>query len=214
MNLVKTSTVLGLVAGSALALSAMPAEAFFFGNGNVDEFDNPTEPGILFNTDTKVDFEFLESHGAFKSTLSIVEADAKDTPVYTLFTENEAFDANSPDYIGTCPTSVTAPDGSCTNWFEFQAGVEYSLLLDSGNNGKVWSTDALNMPVETLAEFSFVQNDAGKYTIDFEDKGFAPYDFNDFTITAEMTDIPEPATLAGLGLIGGALALTRRRKAK
>lgn len=204
MNLAKTSTVLGLVAGSALALSAMPADAASFNNG-----------GILFDTDTKVDFEFLESHGAFKSTLSIVEADAKDTPVYTLFTENEAFISGRDDYKGLCPETVTVPGtDSCTNWFEFQAGVEYSLLLDSGNNGKVWSTDALNMPVETLAEFSFVQNDAGKYTIDFEDKGFAPYDFNDFTITAEMTDIPEPATLAGLGLIGGALALTRRRKAK
>lgn len=183
MNLAKTSTVLGLVAGSALALSATPAEAFSFGND-----------GIKFDTKTQVDFEFLESHGAFKSTLFIVKADAKDAPVYTLFTENEAFDANSPDYLGTCPTSVTAPDGSCTNSFIFEKDVEYSLLLDSGNNGKVWSTDVLNMPVETLAEFNFVQTDGGKYTIDFEDKGWIPYDFNDFTITAEITDIPEPTT--------------------
>lgn len=203
MNLAKTSTVLSLVAGSALALSAMPAEAFSFGND-----------GIKFGTKTKVDFEFLESHGAFQSTLFIVEAGAKDTDVYTLFTENQAFDANNPDYLGTCPTSVTAPDGSCTNSFIFEAGVEYSLLLDSGNNGKVWSTDVLNMPVEQLAKFNFGQTEAGKYTIDFEDKGWIPYDHNDFTITAEMVDIPEPATLAGLGLIGGALALTRRRKVK
>ncbi|MEQ9371437.1 MAG: PEP-CTERM sorting domain-containing protein [Coleofasciculus chthonoplastes F3-SA18-01] len=208
MNLAKTSTVLGLVAGSALALSAMPAEAFSFGNGE------PDQPGILFDTDTKVDFEFLESHGLFKSTLFIVEADAKDTPVYTLFTENEAFISGAEDFKGLCPETVTVPGtDSCTNWFEFQAGVEYSLLLDSGNNGKVWSTDALNNPVQPQAEFIFGQTDAGKYTIDFEDKG-GDRDFNDFTITAEMTDIPEPATLAGLGLIGGALALTRRRKAK
>ncbi|MEQ8539737.1 MAG: PEP-CTERM sorting domain-containing protein [Coleofasciculus sp. D1-CHI-01] len=203
MNLAKTSTVLGLVAGGTLALSAMPADAASFNNG-----------GILFDTDTKVDFEFLESHGKFQSTLFIVEATDKNTPVYTLFTENEAFDTDSSDFMGTCPTSVTAPDGSCTNWFEFQGGVEYSLLLDSGNNGKVWSTDLLNMPVETLALFKFEQTDAGKYTIDFEDKGIAPYDFNDFSITAQVTDIPEPTTLVGLGLIGGALALTRRRKAQ
>jgi len=204
MNLAKTSTVLGLVAGSALALSAMPAEAASFGTD-----------GILFETDTKVDFEFLESHGKFQSTLFIVEADAKDTPVYTLFTENEAFIMpETDDFLGLCPETVTAPDtSSCTNWFTFEAGVEYSLLLDSGNNGKVWSTTALNNPVDTQAEFIFGQTEAGKYTIRFEDNG-GDTDFNDFTITAQVKDIPEPATFAGLGLVGGALALTRRRKAK
>jgi len=204
MNLAKTSTVLGLVAGGTLALSAMPADAASFNNG-----------GILFDTDTKVDFEFLESHGKFQSTLFIVEATDKNTPVYTLFTENEAFDTDSSDFMGTCPTSVTAPDGSCTNWFEFQGGVEYSLLLDSGNNGKVWSTDLLNMPVSQQALFNFEETDPGKYTIRFDDRGNGDdKDFNDFTLTAQVKDIPEPATLVGLGLIGGALALTRRRKAQ
>jgi len=215
MNLAKTSTVLSLVAGGTLALSAMPADAASFGNGE-DEFGDPSEPGILFDTDTKVDFEFLESHGLFQATLFIVKADAKDTPVYTLFTENEAYiTPETDDFLGLCPETVTVPGtDSCTNWFEFQGGVEYSLLLDSGNNGKVWSTTALNNPpVETQAKFIFGQTEAGKYTIRFEDNG-GDEDFNDFTITAEMTDIPEPATLAGLGLIGGALALTRRRKAK
>lgn len=203
MNLAKTSTVLGLVAGSALALSAMPAEAASF-----------STDGILFDTDTKVDFEFLESHGKFQSTLFIVEADAKDTPVYTLFTENEAFIMpETDDFLGLCPDTVTVPDtSSCTNWFTFDAGVEYSLLLDSGNNGKVWSTNDLNMPVSQQAEFIFEQTDSGQYTIRFEDNG-GDTDFNDFTIAAQVKDIPEPATLAGLGLVGGALALTRRRKA-
>ncbi|MEQ9482996.1 PEP-CTERM sorting domain-containing protein [Coleofasciculus sp. F4-SAH-05] len=206
MNLAKTSTVLGLVAGSALALSAMPAEAASFGNG-----------GILFDTDTKVDFEFLESHGKFQSTLFIVEATDKDTPVYTLFTENEAFISGAEDFKGLCPETVTAPGtDSCTNWFIFEKDVEYSLLLDSGNSGKVWSTNKLNNPSNPnegeQAKFIFGQTDAGKYTILFDDRGNGDdKDFNDFTITA---DIPEPATLAGLGLIGGALALTRRRKAK
>ncbi|MEQ8976173.1 MAG: PEP-CTERM sorting domain-containing protein [Coleofasciculus sp. C1-SOL-03] len=212
MNLAKTSTVLGLVAGSTLALSAMPAEAASFGTD-----------GILFETDTKVDFEFLESHGKFQSTLFIVEADAKDTPVYTLFTENEAYIMpETDDFLGLCPDTVTAPNGSCTNGFEFKAGVEYSLLLDSmgkpnlpeDSDGKVWSTNVLNEPVSQQAMFSFEETDSGKYTIRFDDKGAGPdADFNDFTITAETTDIPEPATLAGLGLVGGALALIRRRKA-
>ncbi len=40
-------------------------------------------------------------------------------------------------------------------------------------------------------------------------------DFNDLVISFESIDpkdVPEPATLAGLGLVAGALAVSRRRK--
>ncbi len=50
MHLKKTSTVLGLAVGSALALSAMPAEAATVEFGN---------NGILFDEDTKIDFRFV-----------------------------------------------------------------------------------------------------------------------------------------------------------
>jgi hypothetical protein len=41
-------------------------------------------------------------------------------------------------------------------------------------------------------------------------------DHNDFMLTAKISSVasvPEPATLAGLGLVGGAIAFSRRRKA-
>jgi len=36
-------------------------------------------------------------------------------------------------------------------------------------------------------------------------------DVNDFTVAAKVRKVPEPATLAGLGLVAGALAFSRRR---
>ncbi|MEQ9237814.1 PEP-CTERM sorting domain-containing protein [Coleofasciculus sp. E2-BRE-01] len=227
MDLKKTSTVLGLAVGSALALSAMPAEAATVEFGN---------NGILFDEDTTIDFEFLQSQGKFQSELFIVEAANPTDPVFTLFTENEPFDDTSPDFIGTCPTSVTVPgSSSCTNWFTFEANVEYSLALFSGENtpagtnGYVYSTDALNNPAGQQA-FVFdgvvlppytgpgdISADPalGKVTIGFDDKGNAnDADYQDFIVTAMVTEsVPEPATLAGLGLVAGSLTLIRRRQA-
>ena len=170
MAIKSTFAILGLVAGSTLALSAIPAQAASFGNG-----------GIKFDQDTMVDFGFISSQGAFKSTLSIVEAANKNAPVWDLFTETKAFDTTTPDFMGTCPKTVSnSQDGvSCGNWFTFKGGVDYSLLLDSGvnnpggTNGKVYSTDSLNTPVSNQAKFSFTPTPApGKYTIKFDDGQF------------------------------------------
>lgn len=227
MYLKTTSTCLGLAVGSAFALSTMPAEAATVEFGN---------NGILFDTDTTIDFDFIESQGLFQSTLSIVEAANPTNPIYTLFKENAPFDSTRPDFIGTCPKSVTSPPGECTNWFTFKANVEYSLALFSGKNkpagtnGFVYSTDALNNPVRqqafvfdgvVLPEYTgpgdiFADPALGKVTITFDDKGNAnDEDFQDFIITAMTTkeSIPEPATLAGLGLVAGSLTLIRRRRA-
>jgi hypothetical protein len=47
----------------------------------------------------------------------------------------------------------------------------------------------------------------------WEDHGAGGHiDYNDFYVTAKARPIPEPATLVGLGLVGGAMAVTRRRK--
>lgn len=47
----------------------------------------------------------------------------------------------------------------------------------------------------------------------WEDNGAGGHiDYNDFSVTAKARPIPEPATLVGLGLVGGAMAVTRRRK--
>ncbi|MCP2727191.1 PEP-CTERM sorting domain-containing protein [Limnofasciculus baicalensis] len=204
MALKSTFAILGLVAGSTLALSAIPAQAAnLFGNS-----------GIKFDETTTVDFWFVQSKGAFKSTLSVVEKAAPTTSLGVLFKENVASLGSANDFLGTCPETVTSPTGECHNWFTFTGGVEYSLLLDSGNNGNVWSTDTLNTPVKPQALFSFVATpEPGKYTIRFDDKGAGDdADFNDFTIMAQIKPVPEPTALAGLGVVAGALAFSRRRK--
>jgi hypothetical protein len=43
------------------------------------------------------------------------------------------------------------------------------------------------------------------------DNNEADKDVNDFTVAAKVRKVPEPATLAGLGLVAGALAFSRRR---
>lgn len=58
-----------------------------------------------------------------------------------------------------------------------------------------------------------------EYIIAFEDLwrgGSTDHDFNDLVVmveSVEPTSVPEPATLAGLGLVAGALGLKGRRKA-
>ena len=230
MNLKSTSVLAGLLATSALTLSTVPAQAAtLFGN-----------QGIKFDTNTIVDFSFLRSQGLFKSTLSIVTADK--TVVKDLFTEDQAFDTTSPDFIGFCPGTVTAsgPSSACTNSFLFQGGVEYSFALNSGagnpagTNGIVYSTNSLNTPLTSQQAFFFsspfvapapgnpipkAPNPssgnpfAGPVTIAFDDRGgFNDQDFQDFVVTAQAQAVPEPATLGGLALVGGAMAMLRRRK--
>lgn len=227
MNLKSTSFLAGLLATSALTLSTVPAQAAtLFGN-----------QGLKFDKDTLVDFSFLRSQGLFKSTLSIVKADK--TPEKDLFTEDQAFDVTSPDFFGFCPGTVTAsgPSSACTNSFLFQGGVEYSFALNSGNNkpagtnGIVYSTNSLNTPESQQAFFfsppvpepgedipkapnpSSGDPFAGPVVISFDDKGAAnDADFQDFIFTAQARPVPEPATLGGLAMVGGAMAMLRRRK--
>ena len=228
MNLKSTSVLAGLLATSALTLSTVPAQAAtLFGN-----------EGIRFDVDTIVDFSFVRSQGLFKSTLSIVRANDL-TGVKDLFTEDKAFDVTSPDFFGFCPGTVTAsgPSSACTNSFLFQGGVDYSFALNSGNNnpagtnGIVYSTNSLNTPESQQAFFfsppvpgpgqpipkapnpSSGDPFAGPVVISFDDKGAAnDQDFQDFIFTAQARPVPEPATLGGLAMVGGAMGMLRRRK--
>lgn len=208
MNFTKTATVLGLIAGSAMALGAMPAQAAAISFGN---------DGIKFAKDTMVDFWFLESNGAFKSTLSVYNADTKTAVNPFLFQEAApGYDVpKTGDFHGTCPKTVTSPTGECHTWFTFKGGVNYSLLLDSTPNGKVYSTNALNIgslnPDMKQADFTPMGNHI--YQIAFDDTGNDnDGDMNDFFVKAEIKHVPEPAALAGLGLVAGTMTLARRRK--
>lgn len=210
-------------------LSAAPAQAFKFGTS-----------GISFNKDTTVDFSFNQSNGLFRSELKVLEVldNGQFLEITDLFKETQAHDEGNEftgNNVGTCPTTIP----NCSASFTFKAGKEYTLGLygynsTSGNlKTTVFSTTLLGSQTTQQALFGSwgttgadgsTFSNASQYQeanpfeswvkIGFDDRGNQnDRDFQDFTIEARAeVSVPEPATLAGLGLIAGGLAFSRRRK--
>lgn len=126
-----------VAAAAAFGISA-PAQAASLNGG--ESFGTG---GIKFLEATKVDFTFNETHGQYQSTLKIFEVGANNelTFVKNLFSEVKGSDNGGANgWLGSCGNTVL----SCTADFTFEAGKSYTLGLDSGNNGKVFSTTKLN----------------------------------------------------------------------
>lgn len=214
-----TTAFFGLVAGSTLALAPAQA-ATLFGNG-----------GIKFDTDTTATFTFDGSNGEFRSALGVVSVGAGDAigAFSSLFAEKDpGYDTPTGDFPGSCPTTVAI----CTTTFKFLGGQEYSLALSStlkgADAGTVYSTSRLNTlfgtpPSRDQAEFNGVFSfdgfdpTKGAVKVTFDDRGADnDKDFNDFrvsvTATKEPASVPEPATFAGLGVVAGALVVSRLYK--
>jgi hypothetical protein len=249
MNLKSTSVFAGLIAGSALALSTLPAQAFTL---------NPNG-SITFAAPETLEFTFLESHGFYRSSYGVY--DSGKNLVKTLFTENAPGydpgknDANG-DWKGTCGITVTpAP---CKINYTFASGTYFFGLDSAPQGGKTFtqatgnfnvgvplSTPSLPAPppggyVSAAPNQAFIST-ADTYTLStigpgsggpagFTTIDTSPYDFftavndtftgeniadiNDFVVgvRSTTTTVPEPATLAGLGLVAGAMTMLRRRK--
>jgi hypothetical protein len=106
-----------------------------------DSFGNQV---IEFSEDTTVEFEFKESHGAYQSTLGIINLDTNQ-PVAVLFKEAKPYDAygtgerqtRAPgsnnigtrfDYLGTVD-GATVPNRLAE--FTFKANTRYGFYLES-----------------------------------------------------------------------------------
>jgi len=257
MQLRSISVLAGLIVGSALGLTTVPAQAFSIGGLGTANPDG----SLSFTQDTTVSFQFLESRGFYQSKFGVIDLGTKTSSV--LFAENSpgydpgSSDANG-DWLGTCGITVTpAP---CQVGYTFKAGSTYQFFLDSAPQGGVTYTDAsgdfnLGVPTSTPGlpaapaydggtfrsaanpspgSQAFISN-AQSYTRstvgpssgggNFQTIDMRPYDFftaindtneldkdvNDFIVAAKVRKVPEPATLAGLGLVAGALAFSRRR---
>ncbi len=125
---------MGAMAAGLVSFLAAPVQA-------QDSFGNQV---VQFPEDTTIEFEFKESHGAYQSTLGIINLETGQ-PVKQLFSETKPYDAygtgqpqprspgqnntgTSIDYLGT------VQGGSVQNQFSeftFKANTRYAFYLES-----------------------------------------------------------------------------------
>jgi hypothetical protein len=145
--------------------------------------------------------------------------------------------AASPDSADPFPTQATlqfAGNGAAqyngTVYNDF--GNEFGFFLKTKNNSYFYTEDALN---ENGNEQSVIYQGGGDvelqiphgarpgnfdgddWIIAFEDVllNYSDSDYNDFVVLAtDLESVPEPATMAGLGLVAAAMAVSRRRQNK
>lgn len=131
-------------AGLGLLIGAMASGLFGSFAAPVQAQDSFGNQVIQFPVDTTVEFEFKESHGAYQSSLGILDLETGQ-PVQVLFSENKPYDAfgtgqsqtRSPgqNNIGTSLDFVgTVQGGTVQNQlteFTFQANKRYAFYLES-----------------------------------------------------------------------------------
>lgn len=166
-------------------------------------FDNN---GIRFEVDTIVEFEFLESNGAYQSTFGVINlvtgektpllvevkpSDISQTVRRRSDYQDDAGDLEQDDFKGTpgntVPQSLVA--------FEFQANTPYALYLESSFNGRqvgiLYSIDQQNPGRNQQAQFQGNLLDLGEggVILRWDDTGSAlvrsneqDIDFDDFIV--------------------------------
>lgn len=220
-------------ATAILTLVSAPAKAFTLGTDSIIKFDKATT----------LDFGFVESHGDYKSVFGVQELnkDGSLGTFYSVFSETKIADPGSGtnnDFLGTCGTATSAV-ANCSAKFDFEVGKEYTFALQSkgwDSPVTVYLATSMNIAKSYPYTPTFKYGEQVKvdtlstdsWKLSWEDK---PYDFaslpstdgrkklidyNDFIVTVsarDTTSVPEPASISGLGLIAGALAMFRRRQA-
>lgn len=173
---------------------------------------------VKFDKDTEVTFDFLESHGIYRSDFGVRQADGSFT---SLLKENQNADDTSGksnnDWLGSCGISVI----QCTSTFTFKAGVDYTFALQNYekvkiNNGWGYNDSPTSVVSSTTPQaVAYTKLSNTSYKMAWDDGYAGDRDTNDFIIKAswkKAASVPEPAALAGLGLVAGALLISRRRK--
>ncbi len=227
-----TSTLLLGFASAALSLNMVqPAYGFEFGTD-----------GIRFETETRLDLTFNESHGKYISKLALFSVDDGIASwVQDLFAEVKTSDHSSANgWLGTCGNTVLAGEsGLCSTSALLAAGQTYTFGLTSGNT-TVFSTSSLNMNDRQQAVFgSFGSEgiDGTRFDLAFDFQSSDPYteegsrisfedqtgsgsdrDYQDFSFTAQATSSPSesstsvPEPASVLGLVALSGVMLRRRR--
>lgn len=143
----------GIFLGGLISTFSTPVKAAdIFGNN-----------GIQFDVDTVIEFEFVESHGAYQSTFGIINLDTGEkTPLIAEVKPSDNYqETNRPseyrnpndprevrdpqDFLGTPGNAVPQP----LSEFEFKANTRYVFYLESNYKGKpagiVYSQDNKNL---------------------------------------------------------------------
>ncbi len=188
----KFLSILGAGIASA-ALLGFAAPATFA----ADEFGSNA---ITFDTDTAIDFEFLESHGSFLATFGVMDLNSGErTPIIK---EDKPSDSGerainkATDFLGTPNNAVSQPK----NTFTFKANTPYTLYLESRTGGGrvaslVFSNDLKNPNSRQQTKFDKGFEGLGSQgvKINWDDQAAGNQvtgaernddDFNDFVIIA------------------------------
>ncbi len=139
----KTSFKVASLATTILLSICTPVRAFMFGTS-----------GIQFDRDTNINFTFDTSHGGYKSSLWVAQADPGNngySNIARLFYETQPSDNGSAnEWKGSFGTAVTSDNGSITQTFTFLKDQIYALLL--------WSDSGTGQPFEQYASSSTFMN--------------------------------------------------------
>jgi len=214
---------------SALMSVCAPAQAFSFLGATSN-----SDGSFSFAKDTKVEFDFFASHGAYQSNFNVYGSGKN--LLTTLFKEEVARDPlpgpkpdyNKDDSKGTC--GITVLPVPCQTTFTFAKGVSYFLGL-TANKDKTVYTDAAETSFNFVSgseKFVYYTNykdgnlnkrksvdlyaDPGTTLIAVNDSWKGGRDYNDFIVKAKKSAaVPEPGTVGAL-LGAGALGLINRRR--
>jgi hypothetical protein len=162
--------------------------------------------GVQFDVDTVVEFEFMESHGAYQSTFGVVnlqtgektpliqEVKPSDTPQNVEVPSDFKDDVGrAADFLGSVGNTVTQPLAE----FNFKANTPYAFYLESFLNGQseavFYSVDNRNPDNTQRVKFDSDINrlSGGGVVLNWDDTGsllvMVPdedRDFDDFLIRA------------------------------
>jgi hypothetical protein len=179
---------LGTIAAAAVATFAQSAKA-------VEDFNNNF---VRFEKDTAVEFEFLESRGAYQSTFGVINlVTGEKTPLLAEVKASDDPSLTSPrsrDFQGTPGNTVPQPLAE----FTFKAGQPYAFYLDSTYQGReagtVYSSNNRNIGGQLqsrVGDMSGLSNQQG-LRIEWEDTVPSggvlarrnDADYNDFAVVA------------------------------
>jgi hypothetical protein len=174
----------GMIAGAAIATFSQSAKA-------VEDFNNNF---IRFEKDVAVEFEFVESRGAYQSTFGVINlVSGEKTPLLAEVKSSDDGSLTSPrsrDFLGTAGNTVPQP----LTEFTFKAGQPYAFYLDSTYQGReagtVYSSNNRNLGGQLQSRMGDMGGLANQgLKIEWDDTGSVlsrrnDLDFNDFQVIA------------------------------